>query len=72
MRPPGLYSLCRSCKATPKPMHTLGLSITTEAESQDIALIASVPLTEEEWQPLEQGEILVLEKGFIVQRQKIQ
>ena len=72
MRPPGLFSLSRSCISEPKPVLARGLSITTQAKSQDITLVASVPLTEEDWQPLHQGEILVLEKGLIVERQKIQ
>lgn len=70
MMPPGLFSLSRSCTSKPKPIHVRGLSITTQARSQDIALVASVPLTEEDWQPLQQGEILVLGKGLIVERQK--
>lgn len=66
MRPPGLYSLNRSCSIEPQPVEAEGLSITTDAESQDISLLASVPLTDESWSPLAQGEILVLHNGFVV------
>ncbi len=71
MRPPGLYSLNRSCPEEPREIKSEGLSITTRAESQDISLLASVPLTDENWIPLEQGEILVLDSGFVVERSSI-
>lgn len=66
--PPGLYVLCRSCKTEPKPVQVPGLSIVTDAKSQDIVLVASVPLSDEDWQPIPQGEILVLHQGKILKR----
>ncbi|MBL4681820.1 MAG: class II glutamine amidotransferase [Pseudomonadales bacterium] len=68
MSPPGLYVLCRSCKTEPRPVQIPGLSIVTVAKSQDIVLVASVPLSDEDWQPISQGDILVLHKGQIVKR----
>jgi len=68
MRPPGLYWLNRSCPKEPREIKSEGLSITTQAESQDISLLASVPLTNEKWEPLEQGEILVMGGGFVIAR----
>ncbi|MFT7685694.1 MAG: putative glutamine amidotransferase [Candidatus Azotimanducaceae bacterium] len=68
MRPPGLNFISRSCKTNPKSVHTAGLSIVTEATSQDIVLVASVPLTNEDWQTFKHGEILVLKEGKIVKR----
>jgi predicted glutamine amidotransferase len=66
IRPPGLFLLHRSCEVEPQPVDVPGLLISTQAESQDIVLLASVPLTDETWTPLKQGEILVLQKGFVV------
>ena len=39
-----------------------------EATQQEVTLIASVPLTAEAWRPLEEGEIVVLRDGAIVER----
>jgi predicted glutamine amidotransferase len=66
IRPPGLHYLSRSCKTEPQPVIAEGLSISTTAESQDIVLVASVPLTEEGWRPFEPGQMLVLKDGLIV------
>ena len=33
-----------------------------------MVLVASVPLTDEGWQPLAEGEVLVIEAGSIVAR----
>ena len=49
--PPGLHVLCRSC---------------IEAAHQEIALVASVPLTGEPWRPLEEGEVIVLQGGRVI------
>ena len=68
MRPPGLKFVCRSCKTNPKSIQSAGLSIVTQAKSQDIVLVASVALTDEDWQSFEHGEILVVKEGKIVRR----
>jgi glutamine amidotransferase len=52
VRPPGLHLLCRRCAAE-------GVG----DEPQDVVLVASVPLTGEAWQPLEEGEIVVMRSG---------
>jgi glutamine amidotransferase len=70
MRPPGLYSLHRQCLQEPVPVESGGLSITTEAETQDISLLASVPLTDEVWQPLRRGEIVVMQDGFVIEENR--
>ncbi len=48
---PGLHVLCRTC---------------VEAGAQEVALVASVPLTGEPWRPLAEGEVIVLRAGRIV------
>lgn len=51
--PPGLHVLCRRC---------------VEAEhAQDVALVASVPLTPEHWRELHEGEVIVLAGGRVVE-----
>ncbi len=52
IRPPGLHLLCRRCTAT--------------ADGVDVALVASVPLTDEPWRPLAEGELVVLRQGKVV------
>ncbi len=71
IEPPGLYSLCRTCPSrregrTPKPIEGLKLGL-TEAH-QRVTLVASVPLTTEDWQPVVAGEVLALKGGAIVAR----
>lgn len=68
VKPPGLYFTRRSCKTSPKSVQTKGLSIVTTANSQDIVLVASVPLTDEKWHAFEQGEILVLKDGEVIKQ----
>jgi glutamine amidotransferase len=52
IRPPGLHLLCRRC--------------TGIDDGVDVALVASVPLTDEPWRPLAEGEIIVLRGGRVV------
>lgn len=68
VHPPGLHYLCRRCTAEPHELSAPGLTISTEANSQDIVLLASVPLTEEAWTPFGEGEILMLQGGEIIQK----
>ena len=64
--PPGLYVLCRSCTRSPG-MPLTGVAIGSE-EDQEVALLASVPLSRERWEPLSEGEIVVLRGGRVVER----
>jgi predicted glutamine amidotransferase len=53
--PPGLHVLCRQCAAG------------SEAATQEVAIVASVPLTPHEpWRPLDEGELIALRDGRIV------
>lgn len=49
IRPPGLHLLCRRCVAG--------------GASQEVVLVASVPLTGEAWTPMDEGEVVVLAAG---------
>ena len=59
--PPGLYKLERHCQEPSVDAKYLGLSISKHF--QKVVLVASVPLSEEKWIPIEQDEILVLRLG---------
>jgi len=69
----GLHILCRQCQgeATDR-FSTRGLSVTGAHRSagivQDVVLVASVPLTDEAWSPLDEGEVVVISNGTIVER----
>ena len=66
IRPPGLHLLCRSCQAEPASIRSRGLTI--DATTQHVVLAASVPLTDEPWMKLGEGEVVVLRAGEIVRR----
>ena len=59
LEPPGLYVLCRRCAAEHEKRH---------ATDQEVALVASVPLSGEAWAPLAEGEIVVLRDGRVIRR----
>ncbi len=65
-RPPGLHMLNRRCRVPQETVSGGGVSVTSE--SQAITLFASVPLTEEDWQPLPKNTILALAQGEVVAR----
>jgi glutamine amidotransferase len=65
-RPPGLYVLNRRSPAAKESISGGGVSVT--GETQAITLFASVPLTDEDWQPLPKNAILALSQGEIVAR----
>jgi glutamine amidotransferase len=51
IRPPGLHVLCRQCVRA--------------EDGVEVALVASVPLSDEPWRPLAEGEIVVLREGRV-------
>jgi len=59
--PPGLYKLERHCMKPSLDAKYSGLSISKHF--QKVVLVASVPLSEENWTPIEQDELLVLQLG---------
>jgi glutamine amidotransferase len=63
---PGLYVLARSCE---EPVPDLsGSGVVLETARQALTLVASVPLTAEDWQPLPRGEVLAIAAGRILER----
>jgi len=66
IEPPGLVCLQRRCGQGKRGIVASGLSI--EGSDQDITLVASVPLTDETWQPLDEGEVIAISKGRATSR----
>lgn len=64
--PPGLQLLLRSCAQ--EPSAGPGVVVTPGSGAQAVALLASVPLTDEAWEPLPRGELLAIERGAVVER----
>lgn len=63
--PPGLWMLQRHCPpAEPTPAHEVGVAIAQE--ERHAVLIASVPLTDEAWQPLAEGELVAVRRGALL------
>jgi predicted glutamine amidotransferase len=52
IRPPGLHLLCRHCDSVD--------------DGIEVALVASVPLSDEPWRPLAEGEVVALRGGRLV------
>ena len=65
IRPPGLHLLHRTCMPGRSGSKISGLELEYCGQPQEVVLIASVPLTDEAWEPFEEGEILVLKSGTI-------
>ncbi len=59
--PPGLHVLTRACSLADGSVSAAGLNV--EAEDIRVVLIASVPLTDENWRPLAEGETVSVAAG---------
>ena len=66
--PPGLWLLQRHCPFDADRLPQSGVTIDAGREHQKIALLASVPLSGEAWQPLAEGEVLAVKDGEVVAR----
>src|SRR5665647_2854437 len=66
---PGLVSVQRQCQHDTIGSAASGLSI--RGDNQQVALFASVPLTNERWAPLAEGELVAACGGQLVARQLI-
>jgi len=61
LQPPGLYLLQRCCWRAAPELAEAGVELQTVR--QDVALVASTPLTDELWQPLGEGDLIALAGG---------
>ena len=66
VEPPGLVYLQRVCPHAEHPATVSGLSI--HSPDQSVALVASVPLNDEPWIPLGEGEVIAMRNGEVVAR----
>lgn len=66
VRPPGLHLLVRSCNEQALDLTQSGVLLAPLA--QELALVASVPLTDEPWEPIGEGEVIVLTRGIVYAR----
>jgi glutamine amidotransferase len=64
--PPGLWRLHRTCAVDHDSLAEAGVHLQTGPEPQELTLLASVPLTEENWQPLQEGELIAVQAGALV------
>lgn len=67
VRPPGLWMLRRRCRE-PGQYRPDGVAISSTTGDQEVVLLASVPLSDEGWSPLAEGEVLALRRGAVVGR----
>ena len=68
-RLPGLFVLSRTCPACEAGFECAGLALQPGSEGQlvqTVSLVASVPLSDENWRPLADGELVVLVDGVVV------
>lgn len=67
---PGLWVLQRKCTIQQSPQtiqeKAAEVGVAVEPEEQFLTLVASLPLTDEPWAPLAEGELLVVRAGVIV------
>lgn len=64
--PPGLMLLQRQCSAGSQGIDAAGVSVA--GSGQSVTLFASVPLSDEPWLPLHEGELVVAVGGQVVAR----
>lgn len=64
--PPGLAMLVRQCAVDRDTLPEAGVAVASEAGPQVLTLFASVPLSDEAWRPLEEGELVVVRDGEVV------
>lgn len=66
VRPPGLHMLARSCNEQAVDLSRSGVIMAPVA--QELVLVASVPLTDEPWEPIGEGEVIALTQGLVWER----
>jgi predicted glutamine amidotransferase len=63
VRPPGLHLLVRSGNEQAVDLTKSGVILAPVA--QELALVASVPLTDEPWEPIGEGEVIAVTQGVV-------
>src|SRR5262249_5558498 len=62
--PPGLWLLSRQCGLDTDALSQAGVLI--DADPQEVILFASVPLTDEPWHPLHEGQVVAVKAGRLL------
>lgn len=62
--PPGLFRLSHRCADATESIHAGGISVAPGF--QEVTLVASVPLSREQWQPLAEGEVIAVSAGQLL------
>jgi predicted glutamine amidotransferase len=65
-KPPGLHWLSRACDGGDPVVQADGIHIRSPDSDQRVVLVASVPLTDEPWQAMEECSLMVLRVGSVV------
>ena len=63
VRTPGLNLLVHSCNEQAVDLTQSGVILAPLA--QELVLVASVPLTDEPWEPMQEGEVVALKNGMV-------
>jgi glutamine amidotransferase len=75
VRPPGLHLLVRSCNEQAVDLSQSGIMLAPLAPlaplAQELALVASVPLTDEPWEQIGEGEVIALTQGTVWARMPV-
>ncbi len=66
IEPPGLFMLVRQCCCESDAFEAEGVSIAPGY--QEVVLLASVPLSNESWRPLQEGEVVAISIGKVVDK----
>ncbi len=62
----GLFILCRTCSPTKEKLKIEGMNVSLEHNQQKVLLVATIPLTNENWIPLAEGEIHAIARGQVL------
>ncbi|MEM7122970.1 MAG: class II glutamine amidotransferase [Pseudomonadota bacterium] len=62
----GLHMLSRTCGNEGIALSGGGVNVSTGDDNQAVTLLASVPLTAEDWMPVDEGTVLALRDGAVV------
>jgi glutamine amidotransferase len=61
-----LWCLSRRCANEPDELSQAGVVIEPDGQAQEVLLFASVPLTDERWRPLIEGEVVAAKNGHVL------
>ena len=68
-RPPGLWRLTRQCREIETDVVAPGIHVNSGVEvDQQIIICASIPLTDENWQPFEVNELICFSRGQLIDK----